>query len=113
MEYPNRAENQMTTFLATLGSGPLGIFPADKQGQERMEVAGIKHGRTAMIGVVDYVVEEYVTKMAVVDDTPVLLQPITEMAEEAASTTVVIRDETTKTQMHDPTQCVSMIDSRR
>jgi hypothetical protein len=77
-------------FPGNLGFDPLGFFPADKQGQERMKLAEIKHGRTAMTAVVGYVVEEYVTKMAVVDDTPILFQPITETVEEALSTTVVM-----------------------
>ncbi|KAG7353559.1 fucoxanthin chlorophyll a/c protein [Nitzschia inconspicua] len=77
-------------FPGNIGFDPLGLFPADRQGQERMKLAEIKHGRTAMTGVVGYVVEEYVTKMAVVDDTPVLFQPITETVEEALSTTLLI-----------------------
>lgn len=77
-------------FPGNIGFDPLGLFPADKQGQERMKLAEIKHGRTAMTGVVGYVVEEYVTKMAVIDDTPVLFQPITETVEEALSTTLVM-----------------------
>jgi hypothetical protein len=36
-----------------------------------------------MLGVLGYIVEEYTTKMAVVDDTPILFQPITETMEEA------------------------------
>jgi hypothetical protein len=77
-------------FPGNIGFDPLGLFPTDKQGQERMKLAEIKHGRTAMVGVVGYVVEEYVTKMAVVDDTPVLFQPITETVEEALLTSVVM-----------------------
>jgi hypothetical protein len=43
-----------------------------------------------MVGVVGYVVEEYVTKMAVVDDTPALFQPISETVEEALSGIIVL-----------------------
>lgn len=77
-------------FPGNIGFDPLNLFPADKQGQENMKLAEIKHGRTAMVGVAGYVVEEYVTKMAVVDDTPVLFQPITETVEEVLTTTIVM-----------------------
>jgi hypothetical protein len=77
-------------FPGNIGFDPLGLFPAHKQGQENMKLAEIKHGRTAMVGVVGYVVEEYVTKMAVVDDTPALFQPISETVEEALSGIIVL-----------------------
>eukprot|EP00536_Pseudo-nitzschia_multiseries_P000125 jgi/Psemu1/155308/gw1.3.269.1 len=65
-------------FPGNIGFDPLNLFPPDREGREKMKLAEIKHGRVAMLGVVGYVVEEYVTKMAVVDDTPILFQPITE-----------------------------------
>ena len=77
-------------FPGNLGFDPLGFFPVDKQGQENMKLAEIKHGRVAMVGVVGYVVEEYVTKTAVVEDTPVLFQPITETMEEVLTSTMVL-----------------------
>jgi len=70
-------------FPGNLGFDPLGLFPTDKEGQEQVKLAEIKHGRVAMIGVFGYVFEEYKTHMAVVDETPFLFQPITETVEEA------------------------------
>lgn len=70
-------------FPGNLGFDPLNLYPPDREGQEKMKLAEIKHGRVAMLGVVGYVTEEYFTKMAVVDDTPILFQPITEIVEEA------------------------------
>lgn len=70
-------------FPGNLGFDPMNFFPTDKDGQERVKLAEIKHGRAAMVGVLGYVWEEYTTKMAIVDDTPVFFQPITESVEEA------------------------------
>mmetsp|Transcript_15351 Transcript_15351/g.38684 ORF Transcript_15351/g.38684 Transcript_15351/m.38684 type:complete len:272 (+) Transcript_15351:53-868(+) len=73
-------------FPGNLGFDPLNLFPPDREGREKMKLAEIKHGRVAMLGVLAYVAEEYVTKMAVVDDTPILFQPITETVEEVIET---------------------------
>lgn len=43
-----------------------------------MQLAEIKHGRLAMVAILGYVVQEYVTKIGVVDETPVFFEPITE-----------------------------------
>jgi len=69
-------------FPGNLGFDPMNLFPPDMEGRENMKLAEIKHGRVAMLGVTGYVFEEYFTKMAVVDDTPILFQPITETVEE-------------------------------
>ena len=65
-------------FPGNLGFDPLNLYPPDLEGREKMKLAEIKHGRVAMVGVVGYVFEEYFTRMAVVDDTPILFEPITE-----------------------------------
>mmetsp|Transcript_106518 Transcript_106518/g.159350 ORF Transcript_106518/g.159350 Transcript_106518/m.159350 type:complete len:265 (-) Transcript_106518:95-889(-) len=70
-------------FPGNLGFDPLNLYPLTQEGRDKVKLAEIKHGRSAMIGVVGYVVEEYTTKMAVVDDTPILFQPITATMEEA------------------------------
>uniref|UniRef100_A0A7S4A8W7 Plastid light harvesting protein n=1 Tax=Pseudo-nitzschia australis TaxID=44445 RepID=A0A7S4A8W7_9STRA len=75
-------------FPGNIGFDPLNLFPPDREGREKMKLAEIKHGRVAMLGVVGYVFEEYVTKAAVVDDTPILFQPITETLEEVVSEVV-------------------------
>jgi hypothetical protein len=70
-------------FPGNLGFDPFNFFPDDKENQERLKLAETKHGRTAMLGVLGYIIEEFTTKMAVVDDTPILFQPITATMEEA------------------------------
>lgn len=65
-----------------LGFDPLNLYPADQQGQARVELAEIKHGRLAMVTVVSYSIEEWVTKIALVDETPGLFVPLTEAVEQ-------------------------------
>lgn len=69
-------------FPGNLGFDPLGLYPIDKERQDNMKLAEIKHGRIAMLGVLGYVLEEYKTHLAVVDEAPYLFQPITETVEE-------------------------------
>lgn len=59
-----------------LGFDPLGVYPKDKEGQNRMQLAEIKNGRLAMIAIFAFAVQEFVTKMGVVDQTPIFFKPI-------------------------------------
>ena len=79
-------------FPGNLGFDPWGLYPADKEGQLNMQLAEIKHGRTAMIGVMGYVFEEFTTKESVVEDTPILFQPITETVEEALQEAIIVEE---------------------
>eukprot|EP00594_Rhizosolenia_setigera_P007206 CAMPEP_0178940380 /NCGR_PEP_ID=MMETSP0789-20121207/777_1 /TAXON_ID=3005 /ORGANISM="Rhizosolenia setigera, Strain CCMP 1694" /LENGTH=234 /DNA_ID=CAMNT_0020619413 /DNA_START=257 /DNA_END=961 /DNA_ORIENTATION=+ len=58
-----------------LGFDPLGLYPEDKEGQLRMQLAEIKNGRLAMIAIFGFAVQEFVTKMGVVDETPAFFMP--------------------------------------
>jgi len=55
-----------------LGCDPLNLYLEDKEGQDRMKLAEIKHGRLAMIAVTAFVFQEAVSKMGVIDETPFL-----------------------------------------
>ena len=65
-----------------LGWDPLKLYPVDEDGQKQMQLAEIKHGRTAMVAVTGFASQEYLTKMGVVDETPFFFFPITETAED-------------------------------
>ena len=60
---------------------PLGLYPADPKGQKTMDEAEIENGRIAMLAVVSYCWEEWVTKMAVVAETPWFFSPFSESVE--------------------------------
>lgn len=63
-------------FPGNLGFDPLSFYPSDTGGRKRMELAEIKHGRTAMMAVVGYAAQEYVTELGVVDETPLFFFPL-------------------------------------
>lgn len=58
------------------GFDPLGLYPSDVQGQQRMQLAEIKHGRLAMIAVTAFAFQEYVSEVGVVDETPMFFHPL-------------------------------------
>lgn len=64
-----------------LGWDPLGLYPTDAEGQRHMQLAEIKHGRTAMMAVTGFASQEAISQMGVVDETPFFFFPITETAE--------------------------------
>ena len=70
-----RADNE-AYFPGKLDFDPLNLYPKDEPGQQRMQLCEIKHGRLAMISVIGFVVQEYVTKEGVVDETPWFFRPI-------------------------------------
>ena len=61
-----------------LGFDPLNLYPAeeDVEGRMRMELAEIKHCRLAMIAITAFSVQEFVTGLGVVDETPWFFRPI-------------------------------------
>ena len=64
-----------TYFPGNLGLDPLGLYPDDSTGRERMQLAEIKHGRTAMVAVTGFAFQEYATGLGVVDETPFFFHP--------------------------------------
>ena len=58
-----------------LNFDPLGLYPADEDGQRNMQLAEIKNGRLAMLAITGFAIQEALTKMAVVDQTPFFFHP--------------------------------------
>ena len=61
-----------------LGFDPFGLYSVFGKGEEAkkvMRTAEIKNGRTAMIGVLAYVCQEFVQGTPVVAQTPILFKP--------------------------------------
>jgi hypothetical protein len=62
-------------FPGNYGFDPFNLYPADEEGQHRMQLAEIKHGRLSMLAVTGFAFQEYVSGLGVVDETPVFFQP--------------------------------------
>jgi len=60
---------------------PLGLYPDGAAGRQRMQLAEIKHGRLSMLAVTAFAVQEAVSKVAVVDETPFFFRPVFQWGE--------------------------------
>ena len=58
------------------GFDPLGLYPADEEGRQRMQLAEIKHGRLSMLAVTGFAFQEFVSKVGVVNETPSFFHPL-------------------------------------
>ena len=65
-------------FPGDLGFDPLNLYPSDMEGQDRMQLAEIKHGRIAMVAVLAFALQEYIGKEGVIDEAPFFFFPITQ-----------------------------------
>ena len=61
-----------------LGFDPLGVYPKNEEGKMWMQTAEIKNGRLAMIAVFGFAIQEFVSKVGVVDETPFFFFPVVE-----------------------------------
>lgn len=69
-------KNDPDYFPGNLGFDVLGLYPKDKAGQERMQLAEIKNGRLAMIAITAFAFQEFVTKIPVINETPMFFKPL-------------------------------------
>ncbi|KAL3929250.1 MAG: hypothetical protein SGBAC_012297 [Bacillariaceae sp.] len=58
------------------GFDPIGMYPKDEAGQQRMQLAEIKNGRLAMIAITAFAVQEAVSHVGVIDETPFFFKPL-------------------------------------
>lgn len=65
-----------TYFPGNLGFDPLGVYPKGEEGQLWMQTAEIKNGRLAMIAIFGFAIQEFVSKVGVVDETPFFFFPV-------------------------------------
>jgi len=61
-----------------LGFDPFGLYPKDEKGKKWMQTAEIKNGRLAMIAITAFAAQEFVSHVAVIDETPFFFKPIWE-----------------------------------
>jgi len=74
----NSSSKKEGYYPGKLGFDPFGLYPKDEEGQKWMQTAEIKNGRLAMIAITAFAVTEYVTHIAIIDQTPVFFHPIWE-----------------------------------
>lgn len=75
----NRSKSVSGYIPGDLGFDPLGLYPTDKAGQERMQLTELKNGRLAMIAITAFAVQEFVSKIGVIDETPLFFKPINQV----------------------------------
>jgi len=69
-------------FAGDLSFDPFGLNPKDAEGRKRMQTAEIKNGRLAMIAITAFAAQEFVTHIAIIDQTPIFFKPIWQVMSE-------------------------------
>mmetsp|Transcript_19362 Transcript_19362/g.28489 ORF Transcript_19362/g.28489 Transcript_19362/m.28489 type:complete len:269 (-) Transcript_19362:74-880(-) len=77
--------NDPEYFPGNFGFDPLGAYPKGESGKEWMQLAEIKNGRLAMIAVTAFAVQEAVSNVGVVDETPFFFFPLMKTLHEYAN----------------------------
>merc|ERR1712006_73936 len=58
------------------GFDPLGLYPKDEAGKMEMQEKEMIHGRVAMVAIVAFAAQEFVSKVPVTRETPFFFEPI-------------------------------------
>jgi len=74
--YGMSQKNSPDYFPGNLGLDPLGLYPKTEADQKDMQLKEIKNGRLAMIAIFGFAIQEFVSKLGVIDETPIFFKPI-------------------------------------
>jgi len=72
-------------FPGNLGIDPFGLYPKTEAEQKSMQLKELKNGRLAMIAIFGFALQEFVSKMGVVDETPLFFKPLNIVLKEYAN----------------------------
>ena len=72
-------------FPGNLGIDPFGLYPKTEAEQRSMQLKELKNGRLAMIAIFGFALQEFVSKMGVVDETPLFFKPLNIVLREYAN----------------------------
>lgn len=70
------ASKKKDYFPGDLGFDPFGLYPKEEKDRKWMQTAEIKNGRLAMIAITAFAAQEFVTHIAIIDETPFFFKPI-------------------------------------
>mmetsp|Transcript_47123 Transcript_47123/g.91964 ORF Transcript_47123/g.91964 Transcript_47123/m.91964 type:complete len:330 (+) Transcript_47123:50-1039(+) len=106
--YHDIRANQKEYPPGDLGFDPFGLYPKDEKGRKRMQTAEIKNGRLAMIAITAFAAQEFVTHVAVIDETPFFFKPIWQVLSEMSDN---LLDTTNSGFIYPPEETPSIFDA--
>ena len=74
--YGMSKKNSPGYFPGNLNVDPFGLYPKTEAEQKSMQLKEIKNGRLAMIAIFGFALQEFVSKVGVIDETPLFFKPI-------------------------------------
>lgn len=83
--YGMSQKNSPDYFPGNLGIDPFGLYPKTEAEQKDMQLKEIKNGRLAMIAIFGFAIQEFVSKIGVIDETPLFFKPINAVLKEYAN----------------------------
>jgi Chlorophyll A-B binding protein len=88
----NRSKsNDPAYFPGNLGFDPLGLYPkSDSEAQLNMQLKELKNGRLAMIAITAFAIQEFVSTLGVVDETPLFFKPLGAVLHEYANSGYIV-----------------------